>query len=122
MDKLKYYTLKAMFYDLSEQVRKVMLEEWGSPCTDQDSREETLLNNNRAQWFILNSYTTQGLLRYMKQVTDGRIDERIYNEEFPWDYDDDLKLNWDEFFLSGTDIEPVDITDNDWFKIGRHMF
>lgn len=121
MDKLKYYTLKAMFYDLSEQVRKSMFE-WDLPCTDQDSREETMLNDYRAQRFILDHYTAEGLLFYMKQVTDCRMDERIYYEEFPWDYDDELKLNWDEFFLSGTDIEPVDITENDWFKIGRHLF
>lgn len=111
MDKLKHYTLKAMFYNLPKQVRKAMLEEFCSSCTDQ---EETLLNDHRAQRFILDQYSTIGLLFYMKNVTDNRIDERIYNEEFPFDIDDKLNLNWDEFFLSGTDIEPVDITENGW--------
>ena len=113
MDKLKHYTLKAMFYHLPKQVREVMLEEFGSSCTDQ---KETLLSDHRAQRFILDQYSTIGLLFYMKNVTDNRIDERIYNEEFPFDLDDKLKLNWDEFFLSGTDIEPVDITEKEWFK------
>lgn len=111
MDKLKYYTLKAMFHNLPKQVRTAMLEEFGSSCTDQ---EGTLLNDHRAQRFILDQYSTIGLLFYMKNVTDNRIDERIYNEEFPFDLDDKLKLNWDEFFLGGTDIEPVDITENGW--------
>ena len=111
MDKLKHYTLKAMFYNLPKQVREAMLEEFGSSCTDQ---EETMLSDHRAQRFILDQYSTIGLLFYMKNVTDNRIDERIYNEEFPFDLDDKLKLNWDEFFLSGTDIEPVDITENGW--------
>lgn len=113
MDKLKHYTLKAMFYHLPKQVREVMLEEFGSSCTDQ---EETLLNDHRAQRFILDLYTSEGLLFYMKQVTDCRMDERIYYKEFPWDYDDELKLDWKEFFLNGTDIEPVDITEKEWFK------
>ena len=113
MDKLKHYTLKAMFYHLPKQVREVMLEEFGSSCTDQ---EETLLNDRRAQMFILDLYTSEGLLFYMKQVTDCRMDERIYYKEFPWDYDDELKLDWKEFFLNGTDIEPVDITEKEWFK------
>lgn len=113
MDKLKYYTLKAMFHNLPKQVRTAMFE-WDLPCTDQDSREETLLNDYRAQRFILDYYTAEGLLFYMKQVTDCRMDERIYYEEFPWGYDNQLKLNWDEFFLGGTDIEPVDITENGW--------
>ena len=113
MDKLKHYTLKAMFYHLPKQVREVMLEEFGSSCTDQ---EETLLNDHRAQRFILDQYTADGLLFYMKQVTDCRMDELIYYDEFPWNYDDELKLDWKEFFLSGTDIEPVDITEKEWFK------
>lgn len=116
MDKLKHYTLKAMFYHLPKQVREVMLEEFGSSCTDQESKEETLLNDHRAQRFILDQYTAEVLLFYMKLVTDCRIDERIYCKEFPWDYDDELKLDWKEFFLSGTDIEPVDITEKEWFK------
>ena len=111
MDKLKHYTLKAMFYNLPKQVRKAMLEEFGSSCTDQ---EETLLNDHRAQRFIIDQYSTIGLLFYMKQVTDCRMDERIYYKGFPWDYDDELKLDWKEFFLRGTDIEPVDITENGW--------
>ena len=111
MDKLKHYTLKAMFYNLPKKVREAMLEEFGSSCTDQ---KETLLSDHRAQRFILDQYSTIGLLFYMKNVTDNRIDERIYNEEFPFDLDDKLNLNWDEFFLSGTDIEPVDITENGW--------
>lgn len=111
MDKLKHYTLKAMFYNLPKQVREAMLEEFGSSCTDQ---EETLLNDHRAQRFILDQYSAIGLWFYMKNVTDNRIDERIYNEKFPFDLDDKLNLNWDEFFLSGTDIEPVDITENGW--------
>lgn len=114
MDKLKHYTLKAMFYNLPKQVREVMLEEFGSSCTDQESKEETLLSDHRAQRFILDQYSTIGLLFYMKNVTDNRIDERIYNEKFPFDIDDKLNLNWYEFFLSGTDIEPVDITENGW--------
>ena len=114
MDKLKHYTLKAMFYHLPKQVREVMLEEFGSSCTDQESKEETLLSDHRAQRFILDQYTADGLLFYMKQVTDCRMDELIYYDEFPWDYDDELKLDWKEFFLSGTDIEPVDITENGW--------
>lgn len=107
MDKLKHYTLKAMFYHLPKQVREVMLEEFGLPCTDQESKEETLLNDHRAQRFILDQYTAEGLLFYMKNVTDNRIDERIYNEKFPFDLDDKLNLNWYELFLNGTDIKPV---------------
>lgn len=116
MDKLKHYTLKAMFYHLPKQVREVMLEEFGLPCTDQESKEETLLSDHRAQRFILDQYSAIGQWFYMKNVTDNRIDERIYNEKFPWDYDDELKLDWKEFFLNGTDIEPVDITEKEWFK------
>ena len=116
MDKLKHYTLKAMFYHLPKQVREVMLEEFGSSCTGQEKIEETLLNYHRVQRFILESYTAEGLLFYMKQVTDCRMDERIYYKGFPWDYDDELKLDWKEFFLRGTDIEPVDITEKEWFK------
>lgn len=118
MDKLKYYTLKAMFYRLPKKVKDAMCE-WETPCATNDcddNKEESLLNDLRAQRFILDHYTNEGLLFYMQQVAELHIDEQIYKKKFPFDYDGRLEVNWSEFFLGGTDVEPVDITEKEWFN------